>query len=67
MVFYRVVQKLWHFKAYCKDETQIYTFCPPLKNLKIEIFANNSPKNSAGDTLEYDRSGTRRSVYTKIG
>ena len=38
------------------------------KSPKIEIFiAKNGPKEiSAAENLEYDRSGTRRSVYTNI-
>ena len=63
------MQKKLHFEAYCNDRTQKYTDCP-LKNPKFEIFiANNSPKKnfSAAESLEYNRSWTRGSVYAKIG
>ena len=67
MALYRLMQKYWHFEAYCEERTQKYKGCPQ-KNPKIGVFVNNSPKNfSAAESLDNDRSWIRRSVYTKIG
>ena len=41
MVFHQLVQKHYHFQAFCTDRTQIYVPCP-VKNLKLVIFIANS-------------------------
>ena len=67
MVFHQLMEKFWHFEAYCKNMTQKIPFSLQEKSENWNLLITHRKKFSAVESLEYDRSSTCRSFYAKIG